>query len=57
MHDAVQQQKTFKPKDFAHQYIQQRFGLTAEESQRLWNILTDESLNKKVFIGSFIVLK
>ena len=50
--EAVQQEKTFKPKDFAHQYAQQRFGLTAGESERLWNILTDESLNNKVSIGS-----
>jgi len=50
--EAVQQEKTFKPKDFAHQYAQQRFGLTAGESERLWNILTDESLNNKVIIGS-----
>ena len=49
---AVQQEKTFKPKDFAHQYAQQRFGLTAGESEKLWNILTDESLNNKVIIGS-----
>ena len=49
---AVQQEKTFKPKDFAHQYAQQRFGLTAGESEKLWNILTDESLNNKVSIGS-----
>ena len=50
--EAVQQEKTFKPKDFAHQYAQQRFGLTAGESEKLWNILTDESLNNKVIIGS-----
>ena len=50
--EAVQQEKTFKPKDFAHQYAQRRFGLTAGESERLWNILTDESLNNKVSIGS-----
>ena len=50
--EAVQQEKTFKPKDFAHQYAQQRFGLTAGESERLWNILTDESLSNKVIIGS-----
>ena len=50
--EAVQQEKTFKPKDFAHQYAQQRFGLTAGESERLWNILTDESLSNKVSIGS-----
>ena len=50
--EAVQQEKTFNPKDFAHQYAQQRFGLTAGESERLWNILTDESLNNKVSIGS-----
>ena len=50
--EAVQQEKTFKPKDFAHQYAQQRFGLTAGQSERLWNILTDESLNNKVSIGS-----
>ena len=50
--EAVQQEKTFKPNDFAHQYAQQRFGLTAGESERLWNILTDESLNNKVSIGS-----
>ena len=50
--EAVEQEKTFKPKDFAHQYAQQRFGLTAGESERLWNILTDESLNNKVSIGS-----
>ena len=50
--EAVQQEKTFKPKDFAHQYAQQRFGLTVGESEKLWNILTDESLNNKVIIGS-----
>ena len=50
--EAVQQEKTFKPKDFAHQYAQQRFGLTAGQSERLWNILTDESLSNKVIIGS-----
>ena len=50
--EAVQQEKTFKPKDFASQYAQQRFGLTAGESEKLWNILTDESLNNKVIIGS-----
>jgi len=50
--EAVQQEKTFKPKDFAHQYAQRRFGLTAGESERLWNILTDESLSNKVIIGS-----
>ena len=50
--EAVQQEKTFKPKDFAHQYAQQRFGLTAGESEKLWNILTDKSLNNKVIIGS-----
>ena len=50
--EAVQQEKTFKPKDFAHQYAQQRFGLTAVESEKLWNILTDKSLNNKVIIGS-----
>ncbi len=50
--EAVQQEKTFKPKDFAHQYAQQRFGLTSGESEKLWNILTDESLNNKVIIGS-----
>ena len=50
--EAVQQEETFKPKDFAHQYAQKRFGLTARESDKLWSILTDESLNKKVFIGS-----
>jgi hypothetical protein len=50
--EAVQQEKTFKPKDFAHQYAQQRFGLAARESKKLWNILTDESLNNKVIVGS-----
>ncbi|MEE2876340.1 MAG: family 20 glycosylhydrolase [Candidatus Neomarinimicrobiota bacterium] len=50
--EAVEQEKTFKPKDFAYQYAQQRFGLTSWESEKLWNILTDESLNKKVIIGS-----
>jgi len=50
--EAVQHKKTFNPKDFAHQYAQQRFGLTAGESEMLWNILTDESLSNKVIIGS-----
>ncbi len=50
--EAVRKEETFKPKDFAHQYAQQRFGLTVGESKKLWSILTDESLNKKVFIGS-----
>ena len=50
--EAVQQEKIFNPKDFAHQYAQQRFGLSAGESEKLWIILTDESLNNKVLIGS-----
>ena len=50
--EAVRNKETFIPKDFAHQYAQQHFGLSAQESKKLWSILTDESLNKKVFIGS-----
>lgn len=40
------------PQDFSQQYTQQRFGLTAVESETLWSILTSDFLNATVNIGS-----
>ena len=50
--EAVKHEERFKSDDFAHRYAQQRFGLTPGASKRLWTVLTDESLNEKVLIGS-----
>jgi hypothetical protein len=49
---AVNGEQKLVPQDFSRQYAQQRFGLTAAESEALWKILTSNYLNAKVGIGS-----
>jgi len=49
---ALDQDKTFIPKDFSEHYAQQRFGLSEHQSKDLWSILTSTSLHDSVSIGS-----
>jgi len=49
---ALDQDKTFIPKDFSEHYAQQRFGLSEHQSKDLWSILTSTSLHDSVPIGS-----
>lgn len=49
---AIKQDRVFVPKDFSEQYAQQRFGLTKQQAQKLWSILTSTHLRNKVSIGS-----
>jgi hypothetical protein len=48
--DAIHQKVTSNV--FAQQYAQQRFGLTINESESLWNILSSNVLSNKIDIGS-----
>lgn len=50
--EAIGQSNKLVPDSFAQQYAQKRFGLTADESQSLWNILKSASLGLKADIGS-----
>lgn len=50
--ESVNNEQRLVPQDFSRQYAQQRFGLTAVESETLWKILTSSYLNAKVTIGS-----
>ncbi|MCY9802494.1 family 20 glycosylhydrolase [Vibrio scophthalmi] len=49
---AIEQEEPIKVKGFTRQYAKERFGLTAPEATKLWNILSSEVMNNKVVVGS-----
>jgi len=49
---ALNQDKAFVPEDFAESYAQERFGLSAQQSENLWAILKSSTLYEKVPVGS-----
>jgi len=49
---ALNSEQSFVPQDFSEQYAQDRFGLSIQESSKLWAILTSTRLREKVVVGS-----
>lgn len=50
--EAVRHKDKLIPRDFSRQYAQQRFGLSGEEAQSLWDVLTSDLLSNRIEIGA-----